>query len=334
MAGATTAATLVGAIGDAVAYPETTPLNQVSILNEVLDPLKSEIPNYDSLRLVDFLANNPYAIQGQTFIGNNTPDVAYYVFKKVKPIWRPVDNFTDPTVGSAGGPTTIGYFGDSIIVEGSGSDFQEQYQGTDSQHNTITNTYMKFYIGKASSSSNLFGTVVPPRTAPLTISIPNTQTIFVKNYVAPIAYENYVPPATANVSRYDYNRLNITEQQVLGAGFLYYNNWRLLKSNFDAVFNNLYPITSLDQPGPFFSATYTIPNIDMAAPTLSIGQGLQGFTISIGEGGIRTNYTLGTEKMRLRNPDIFIRYYYDNSVNKYLLYFLPKSLLIGYSNWA
>ena len=331
MAGDTTASALAGAIGDAIGYPEDTLLSNVGILHDVIDPLKSEISNYATLTLGDFLASNPYAIQGSGGISGSTKNTAVYVIKKTKPIWRPIDNLSDLSGATSGGSSTVGYFGDMVIAEGSGADYERGFVSGVNGASGLPNIkkYPLFYYGKQSGPNNLFSTITTPSTQPLNISFPTTQTVFINTYAPKLMYEDYIPPTTANVSRYDLAKLPITEQQIVGAGFNYYQNGALTRAAFDRVFVDLSSLTSIDQPGPFFSATYTIPNIDMIIPTLSIGQGLQGFSISISDNGIRTNYILGTEKMRLRSPDVFIRYTYDNAYNRYKVFTLPSITING-----
>jgi len=340
MPGQTAADVLTGALtSDFETYTEDTLLSNVKILSEVIAPLSSEIAGYSTMTLGDFIENNPLPIDGQTLVGQTSLPPAVYVIKAVKPIWKPQDNFVDKNDGVQNNPAsagTVGFFGNTILVEGSSADFSGSHTATvGGVEKTLT--YSVFYFGTNTKSNingdgyaELFSAILPPKTNPFTVRVTNSQALKITNFAPKLQFENYIPPKTANVNYYDLTRLNITEQQILGASYFYYGNYQtniLNRGNFDTVFNDLSKITSVDQPGPFFSATYTIPNIDMTIPTLSIGQGFQGFSISISDNGIRTSYILGTEKMRVRNPDVFIRYTYDNAFNRYRLIYLPSIML-------
>jgi hypothetical protein len=266
-------------------YPQRKAVKDIAQIMAVLEPVAEKIANLQTLSLQQFLNNgfgNPALSDSQIkeLTANNNLGSDGYIIKEVDPVWNPPKS--DGVVN----------FGDYVIIEG------------DSQQSAFSkDSFTVFYFGQRKG--------VPQPLNPDNIQIPSVDLLLITStnldfiqadnpdVTAKSSKFLYRPPETANVNYCDLNRIDITEEIIDQFG------------SFDeAVTNEAAGIPQ--QIEPFFSSAITVPNIDLAGSvTPTLGTGLQGFSISYSDNGVKSTYTIGTEKMRLRNPDVFYRYVYD-----------------------
>ena len=78
--------------------------------------------------------------------------------------------------------------------------------------------------------------------------------------------------------------------------------------------------------------SFKVPNINLVNTTLGnvtlgVQYGLNGINISIGDRGVETTYTVGTQMMKIRNPNVFFRYRYELATKTYSLVELTSVML-------
>jgi hypothetical protein len=284
-------------------YHQRQLVSEISMITDVLGPLVGRIKNFSTLSLQQFLNNGigPVGLTEQGILNAQQSGLGIgtngYIIKKIQPGWTPVKS--DNSFQAID-------FGNYAIIEGRNDspDFLEPYN-----NGTAIVTAPVFYFG---IKKNI--TVKP--TDPGQIFFPSNERILLEATrtefastefpsVLPKSHEElYVPPENANVNYYELNNIELSEEVV--SQF----------ESFSAAVNNEAKGIP-EQKEPFFSSQITIPNIDLAGSVNpKLGTGLQGFSINFSDNGIKSTYTIGTEKMRLRNPDIFYRYIYDPKKKK------------------
>ena len=282
-------------------YKDKTPLTKVTEIATLLQPLAENITNFNTVCIRGFINGDPndsaLVPDSPAFIEGSSPSGDGYVIKEIEPVWTPRDASSLD-------------FGQMVIIEGRDSD--SLYKDTDGSP--------MFYFGIVQSIP--IGTFRTSIQRPVISTVYETVQSFPRvnfslgGYADKIEYTSYTPPKTANVNYYDLNQSSLSEEQVLGSSAYYFNDLDTTREAFDNAVTDLVKSTLFDQTDPFFSLSLNIANIDLAGPSLSLGRGLQGFSVSFGENGVSTNYSFGNEKMRLRNPDVFYRYSYDPALKR------------------
>lgn len=285
--------------GDSVVwYPQRKLVKNIPEITEAFGFLVNKIRNFSTMSLQQFLNNgsgDPGMTEAEMSKALEDKDISLdgYALKiqSADSQWSP--------------PTNSGVvnFGDYIIIEGDSSD--ENFKATNSKGVVRP----KFYIGRKNNPSNPImdvSRISLPSTAPLLIQAYDTG--FIQSSFPDITPKRvqtkYIPPITSNVNYYDISSFSIGENVIDQYG------------NFTEAFENQAQEVP-QQLTPFFSSSIVVPNIDLAgSQSLSLGRGLQGMSISIGPDGVNTTYSIGTERMRLRSPDVFYRYIYDPQKKK------------------
>jgi len=286
-------------------YDEYILLKNVDIFRDYLSPLQQFIEDYDTLTLREFIELN----EGTPPTGSSldAPTNGYLIME-IDPVWNPQKT------------EFLFDIGKYVIIEGSDDD-TDFFRIEDEVRKPI------FYFGVTSGES--LQPVSYPSEQPITFTAQQTGGIRINEggVAAKTELTTYSPPETANVNYYDFSSEILSEEQVLGASAYYYKNSSANQAAFTSAANDVLESTKTSQIEPFFSSTLTIPNIDLEGPSLSLGTGLLGFSVSIGANGVQTTYRFGNEKMRVRNSDVFYRYFYDPAKKKQELGQVPSIII-------
>lgn len=280
-------------------YDEWIGIKDVDIFKDYLEPLSKHIDNYDSLSLRGWIEGTGELTSAAPSDGNFTVAREGYLIMETQPEWSPKDN--DLTLD----------MGRYVIIEGSDSDANFN-EGTGKDRKPA------FYFGFADSVESKSDNVKFPSESPLKVRAQNNGSVaFTAEGNSPrIMYTSYSPPVSANVGFYDFSSTTLSEEQVLGASAFYYDDEEESLSAFNKAASDLILSVNKSQTEPFYSDTLTIPNINLEGASPSIGLGLLSLSISISSNGVQSVYKFGTEKMKIRNSDIFYRYYYDSARKK------------------
>jgi len=284
-------------------YDEWLGIKDVDIFKKYLEPIAKFIPNYDNLSLRGWIEQSGETVDSAPSGPFEAPRNGFLLME-TQPKWTPEDNNYALNLNSY------------IIIEGNDTDtnfYENVTVGANSVRVPI------FYFGKIDKSDIPdTTTIVLPSENPRRFSAQKAGNITFHGGIAKkLEYTKYEPPPTANVNFYDFSSDSLSEEQVIGASALYYNNLNVTASAFDLASRDIINSTRRSQTEPFYTDSLTVPNIDLAGNvTLSMSSGLTSMSVSIGANGIQTQYRFGTENMKLRNSDVFYRYYYDSSKKK------------------
>jgi hypothetical protein len=205
--------------------------------------------------------------------------------------------------------------GKYALIEGGDQDANFSYiEETTGNNLRLPIFYFGVELGEFNRNKAL--TLQTPSEDPITMGGHQMGGMFLVNggIVDKVEYTKYSPPESANVNYYEFSSNLLNEDDVLGASAYYYKNNASNSTGFTNAANNLIQSTRISQKEPFFSSTITVPNIDLAGTVpISLGSGLLGINITVGSDGVQTIYRFGNEKMKIRNTDIFFKYYYDSA---------------------
>ncbi len=324
-------------------YAEKTKLTDVAELNDVILPLSPYISNYDKLSLRGFIEKLPNDFYNDISAADAISLDGYIIIQKT-PIWKPAYS------------TGLYTINNTVIIEG------PNHKAAFSQGD-----YSVFYIGINGSMPNFSSIQRPSTAVMQISGKYAPSSTVVTDYYSKLEFEKYLPPKTKNVNRYDINFVSLSEDQIASVGsstinpliasvstqlasrpaeqgnanFTVWSNQfnasnttlsdtyrnALNYNNFNAAFNLFGAGMTFDQPGPFFNVSFSVPNIDLATSNVSVKNGLNGISISVGENGVKTTYSIGTIAMKVRNPGVFFRYIYDTDLRKYRTTQLSNVLL-------
>lgn len=281
-------------------YDEWLPLKQVDIFKQYLEPIAKYIPNYsgtDPLTLRGFIEGTGEKLSQAPQNQFDAPRNGYLIME-IQPVWDPEDNNLTLDLEKY------------VIIEGSDSD-PNFFQVAGDRRLPV------FYFG-LKDSKNPAESITLPTEDPVTFTSTSVGGLSINSggIAQKIEYTTYVPPQTANVNYYELSSNTLSEEDVLGASAFYYQNLNTTKQAFDKAAADLIKTTQANQTEPFFTASLTVPNIDLVGTPVSVGNGLLGLSVTIGADGVSTTYKFGNEKMRIRNSDIFFRYFYDPAKKK------------------
>lgn len=282
-------------------YDEQIPLKNVDVFREYLEPLSEYIPKYDKLSLRGFIEGT-----GEEFSTQDDFDapVNGYLIMEIQPQWNPKDsNF-------------LLDLGKYVLIEGDDSSSFFGYTESSSGKNLRLPI---FYFGVENNEFSLqkAKAIIPPQESPVRFEAVDAYGggTFLQGIVDKIQYTEYRAPSSQNVNYYNFTSSTLNEEQVLGASAFYYNTEELNRANFDKAASDLIFSNSHNQTDGFFNFSLTIPGLSIS-PSPSIGSGLISLSVSIGANGVQSSYKFGNEKMKIRNTDVFYRYYYDSAKKK------------------
>lgn len=288
-------------------YDEWIGIKDVDIFKQYLEPLVKFIPDYDTLSLRGWIEQTGDKTTVAPSGPFEAPREGFFIME-TQPEWKPKDNDYALDLGQY------------IIIEGSDSDtnyYDEVSVTIDGQSKTVRVPI--FYFGKIDKRDIPdTTTIVLPKEDPRVFSAQNTGNIAFSSSISPkIEYTTYTPPPTGNVNFYDFSSDGLGEEQVLGVSAFYFKQLLATRAAFDLAAANVISSTNRSQMEPFYSDSLTVPNIDLAGGVkISASMGLVSMSVSIGANGVQTLYRFGTENMKLRNSDVFYRYYYDSAKKK------------------
>jgi hypothetical protein len=278
-------------------YPRRKSVKSIDQIMNILEPVAEKITGLveGKLSLQQFLNKGlgDSALSNseiEKLTASNSMGTEGYIIKEINPVWSPAQS------------NSVIAFGNYVLIEGKkgNADFEVTFWDDSGP----TGSYPIFYLGvKRGLPPDRFDSTSIKQPSTAQILVTSTDLGFVPrdnpNIIPKSSQFIYRPPETANVNYYDLNRIDISEDIIDQYG-----------SFTDAVTNEEAGIPQ--QIDPFFSSQITVPNIDLAGSiTPKLGTGLQSFSISYSDNGVKASYTIGTEKMRLRNTDVFYRYIYD-----------------------
>jgi hypothetical protein len=288
-------------------YDEWTPLTDVDIFGDDVANVSKYIEKYDELTLRGWITQSGETISKAPSGSFDAPRQGYLIINK-DPKWEPEDNNFELSLG------------DYYIIEG--ADGNNDFSATTTVNGNPVRV-PSFYVGKVDKGATpVTKSIVMPSLNPLRLSATmgagglGLAELVKDRTTKRIQYTSYNPPETANVNFYDFSSQGLSEEQVLGASAFYYNNLSLTKNNFTKAANDLILSVNKSQKDAFYSELVLVPNIDLVEDNLSIGKGLLSVSVSFSSNGIQTSYKFGTEKMRLRNSDVFYKYYYNAAKRK------------------
>jgi hypothetical protein len=340
------------------------PLTSVSLLTDIIYPLSPFIQNYNLLNIEGFLLNNPnewFSTSSQAAVASTEG----YAIIKANSQWTPAYGNGSNLINLG---NTIIIEGPDTVVGPSGSN---NGQGSTPYYDNNGDPvfYLGILAGYTPSFSSIQKPQIAPIQVSGK-ALATSQAI--TNYFPRIEYEGYIPPPTLNVNKYQINFTTITEDQIVSSAsttinrnasavallqsqqpsqqntpnfVIWSNNFNgamdnligsytqaLSPRNFAVAFNLFGAALTFSQPGPFFSVSFKVPNINLVNTTLGnvtlgVQYGLSAVNISIGDRGIETTYTISTQMMKIRSPNVFFRYRYELSTKTYNLTELSSVML-------
>ncbi len=324
-------------------YAEKTKLTDVAEINDIILPLSPIISNYDKLSLRGFIEKLPGDFYTDVSASDAASTNGYLIIQKA-PVWNP--DHSD----------NLYAIGNTVIIE-----------GPSSKPAFFDGTYSVFFVGVNGNMPNFSSIQRPSTAVMQISGKYSDSSLTVTDYFPKLEFEKYLAPETKNVNRYDINFVTLSEDQIASVGssainpliasinsqlaarpaqqnnanFTIWSNQfnasnttltdvyrnALNYNNFSTAFNIFGAALTFNQPGPFFNISFTVPNIDLATSNISVKNGLNSLSISIGDNGVKTTYSIGTVAMKVRSPGVFFRYIYDTDLRKYRTTQLSNVLL-------
>lgn len=297
---------------DIVWYHRGVSLKETSI-GKVLEPLKDIITNYDRITLEGFIYENPSNLYDENYMNSTNKDLDGFAIMEEEPFWQPgsQDEIFDarriflhePTSDSSNLESKVIYLGIAL-----GADDSLLSEVTDAE---------------ALSSINIEGIENP-------FESDRRQTYTYRRQTWPYVegkYEfiktNYCSDYdTANVERVDMDIVSIPEELIISQN----SSNEITLPSFEAAHAMYSQPLLFSQTQPFFTKSISLPYISLDID-LSPENGFQSVSIRYGNDGITADYTFGTEKMILPNPEFYLATFYDTAAKKVRSYFKQKQIL-------
>lgn len=325
-------------------YGANTPMPTVDLLDNVLSPLSPLIQNYTGLTLDGFIRNiNNDVIE--TNANAQLSSTEGYLIIQNNGTWNPVNNVTLFSANNTviiEGPNNVAQFNSGLAVA--------FYVGINVQQgNTVPNfsaiqmpqTIPITIFGKPIQTTLAitdyfprveFEGYIPPLSLNVNkkeinfVSISEDQIVSassstINRNAAAVGVLRSQMPSTQNTPDYVIwsNNFNGANSNLIGSYVQ-----ALSLNNFAIAFELFGAALTFSQPGPFYNVSFTVPNINLIQSVLSstpldVSNGLNSISVSIGDNGISTTYTVGTQLMKLRSPNVFFRYRYQFATKNYSL---------------
>lgn len=285
-------------------------------MGKLLEPLKDVISNYDDLTVEGFIegSGSTYNASYMSSLGRDNDG---YAISEIEPVWS---------------PSTLADVLDSRRIF--------LYEPTSESSNLTKGT---FYVGVVLGDSGTILSQQNEAEALSSIDIESIREPFESGIDVFSHYKRKLWPYIqgkhefvrtsycdgydeANVERIDMDTISIPEELIVdqGSSLEWENN--INQNNFDSAHSIYSQPLLFSQTQPFFTKNISLPYISLDTD-LSPENGFQSLSITYGSNGVTANYTFGTEKMIVPNPEFYLSTFYDTSSKKVKTYFKQKQIL-------
>lgn len=307
-------------------YHEDTPF-KMTPMGKALEPLREDITNYDILTIKGFIEEDQNATTATVsdFL-NATGTFSGYAIAEVEPVWEPgsTEEIFDsrrvfkyePTSDSSNLTAKVIYIGIAL-----GSDAEGVILGQQSEFEALSSIAIETIRAPEEDGLNVYSTKREFYGPYIEGKREFIQTSYCEDY------------DTAQVERVDMDLTQLPEQLLFDQIDPIANNGQnfedqLTEENFENAHNQYVPPLLYSQTKPFFTKKISLPYIDLPE-TMSVEDGLQSLSVNWSSNGLSANYTFGTERMSVPNPDFYLSSYYDTEAKKVKPY-LRQKIIVPY----